>query len=197
MPALRKANAYTRRKACPFTRWSRKKSRSYIKVVPPNKIAKFDCGDSKGNAHGKYPHVMTVYSEGNIQIRNNALESVRQFMNKKLALAFGENQFFLKVVPYPHHIQREHRMLTGAGADRMSTGMQLAFGKSMNKAVLLKKNAPIFIIALASESGMPIVRAELKKIKAKLPGAKRFVYTFVGDKEAKKKADEEAAENRK
>jgi large subunit ribosomal protein L10e len=89
-------------------------------------------------------------------------------LNKKLNEALN-GQYFLKVVPFPHHIQRENKMLTGAGADRMQTGMQLSFGKAIAKAALLKKEAPLFIIAVSTEKGIRVARKALKEIKSKLP----------------------------
>jgi len=38
---------------------------------------------------------------------------------------------------YPHHVVREHPIAYGAGADRISQGMRLSFGKPMRRAVQL------------------------------------------------------------
>jgi large subunit ribosomal protein L10e len=175
MAGLRKANAYSKRKVTPFTRVSKRRQKSFIKVVPPQKIVKFSMGKTTSYRDGKLPHVLTVVSKENVQLRHNALEACRQFVNKKLDKETAGNYMF-EVVPYPHHIQREHRMLTGAGADRMSSGMQLSFGKSMGKAVILKPNDRIFIIALAEKRHVVFARKILRQIKAKLPGQIRVGY---------------------
>jgi len=44
MAPLRKATAYSKKKVLPFTRVSKRKQKSYIKTVPPQKIVKFDMG---------------------------------------------------------------------------------------------------------------------------------------------------------
>jgi len=150
MAALRKANAYSKRHVVPFTRVSKKKNKSYIKVVPPQKIVKFTMGDASAYEQGKFPYELTVISDENVQVRHNSLEACRQYLNKQLDKSFL-GQYYLRIVPFPHHIQRENKMLTGAGADRMQTGMQLSFGKSMGKAAILKKGSKIIIIALANE----------------------------------------------
>ncbi len=41
----------------------------------------------------------------------------------------------MQLVRYPYHIYRENPLASGAGADRMSTGMQKAFGKTVGRAL--------------------------------------------------------------
>jgi large subunit ribosomal protein L10e len=173
MASLRKANAYSKRKVVPNTRVSKKRQKSFVKVVPPQKIVKFEMGKSTLYRKGKLPHVLTVYSTENVQLRHNALEACRQYINKKLEKETG-GQYFFKVVPFPHHIQRENKMLTGAGADRMQTGMQLAFGKSTGKAAILKKDSKLFVIAVPTVKAASFTRKTLKQIKSKLPGQIRI-----------------------
>ncbi len=175
MASLRKANAYSKRKVVPFTRVSKKRQKSFIKVVPPQKIVKFEMGKFDSYRKGKLPHVLKVLSIEKVQLRHNALEACRQYINKKIEKETG-GQYMFKVVPFPHHIQRENKMLTGAGADRMQTGMQLAFGKSMGKAAILKEGSVIFILALPNEKTLAFARSTIKEIKAKLPGKIRVEY---------------------
>ncbi|MEK6894896.1 MAG: 50S ribosomal protein L16 [Nanoarchaeota archaeon] len=177
MVGLRKASAYSKRIVVPFTRTSRKKNRAYIKMVPPQKIVKFTMGDEKLAKAGKLPYHLTVLSEEKIQIRNNALEACRQFVNRLMDENFS-GQYVFKIIPYPHHIQRENKMLTGAGADRMQTGMQLSFGKSVGKAAIVKEGERIFIFELPNPKAVAFSRHLIKQIKAKLPGRIRVVETF-------------------
>ncbi|MFA4952698.1 MAG: 50S ribosomal protein L16 [Candidatus Pacearchaeota archaeon] len=181
MAALRKANAYSKRIVVPYTRISKKKNKSYIKTVPPQKIVKFTMGNENLISQGKLPHTLTVVSEDNVQIRHNALEACRQFVNKKLETELAGNYVF-KVIPFPHHIQRENKMLTGAGADRMQTGMQLSFGKSIGKAAIIKKGSKIFFVAVANEKAVSLAREALKQIKSKLPCRTRIIYQDLSKK---------------
>ncbi len=167
--AVRKASAYSKRKVTPFTRISKKKKKSYIKTVPPQKIVKFSMGNLKAYRAGKLPLVLKVLSTENVQIRHFALEACRQFINKKMDTELSGNYLF-KVVPFPHHIQRENKMLTGAGADRMQTGMQLSYGKSADKAAIVKKGKTIFILALPDKAAMTLARKTIKQVRPKLPG---------------------------
>ncbi len=168
MATLRKANAYSKRKVTPYTRKSKKRTKSFIKAVPAQKIVKFDMGKTKEFQAGKFPYKVVVVSEEPCQIRHNALEACRQYLNKKLDKATNKNYFF-KIVPYPHHVQRENKMLTGAGADRMQTGMQLAFGKSAGKAAIVKKGTKLFIFGISTPKEMNMLRSWVKDINPKLP----------------------------
>jgi len=186
MASLRKANAYSKRHVVPFTRISKKKSKSYIKVVPPQKIVKFTMGDYSGYQKGKFPYELTVISTENVQIRHNSLEACRQYINKQLDKKFL-GQYMLKIVPFPHHVQRENKMLTGAGADRMQTGMQLSFGKSMGKAAIVKAGNSIMIIAVANPKAIVFSRELIQKIRSKLPGKIKVLYQdYTKDSKEKK-----------
>ncbi|MCA9487610.1 MAG: 50S ribosomal protein L16 [Nanoarchaeota archaeon] len=172
---LRKANAYSKRKVTPYTRSSKKRTKAFIKTMPAHKIVKFDMGKTSDFNKGKLPHVLTVVSMEKVQIRNNAMESCRQYINKKLDKELG-GQYYFKIVPFPHHVQRENKMLTGAGADRMQTGMQLSFGKSMNKAAILKKGSKLFVLGLPNEKGLILARKLIRQINSKIPGKIRVEY---------------------
>jgi len=175
MATIRKAYAYSKRSVTPFTRVSKRRQKSFIKVVPPQKIVKFEMGKISPFMQGKLPHVITVVMTEKIQIRHNAFEACRQFLNKKMDRQTA-GQYMFKVVPFPHHIQREHKMLTGAGADRMSSGMQLSFGKSIGKAALLKSGDRLFVFAVSEKRHIPFIRKILKQVKSKLPGSFRADY---------------------
>src|SRR3989338_2942885 len=100
--ALRKASAYSKKKARPFTRISKNKSKAYIKTVPSSKIAKFNMGNEGDYRAGKHPFSVKLRSDENVQVRDNALESARMLLHKDLE----ENvpgQYFINVRVYPHH----------------------------------------------------------------------------------------------
>ena len=152
----------------PYTRVSKQKKLAYIKTVPPQAIVKFTMGSQSLYNQGKFPYKLTMIAEQAGQIRNNALEACRQYINHELEEKYL-NQYLFKVVPYPHHIQRENKMLTGAGADRMSSGMQLSFGKAIGKAALVKPGTAIFFLAFANQKAMILARELLRRIRPKLP----------------------------
>ena len=173
--ALRKAHSYSKKKVGPFTRKSSVKSKAYIKTVPPSVITKYSMGKSDTS---KLKHRLALVSCEKAQIRQNSIEACRQYINRNLEEGFA-GQYFFKILPYPHHIQRENRMITGAGADRMQTGMQLSFGVCMNKAAIIQPEGKIFFIAVSNEKEVKFVREIFRQIKSKLPCKTRVEYELI------------------
>lgn len=168
MAAIRKAGAYSKRYARPYTRKSKKKANNFIKTVPSQKISKFNMGNRKDYDSHKFDTLIRITSTHDVQIRDNALEAVRQYLTRNLEKAIPE-QFYLEVKVHPHHILRENKMLTGAGADRMQTGMSASFGKTVGRAARVKGGQDIFIIALSGEKAIKIARVLIDSCKVKLP----------------------------
>lgn len=179
MAGLRKASAYSKKKITPFTRVSKKRKKSFIKTVPAQKVVKFTMGKMNPKEKDKLPFQLTLVAAEKVQIRHNALEACRQYINKKLDKELSGQYIFI-VVPFPHQIQRENKLLTGAGADRMQTGMQLAYGKSVGKAAIVKDGTPIFTLYLPHEKAVVFTRKLLKQVKAKLPCKTRTLFSKKG-----------------
>lgn len=165
---LRKAACYSRRYALPFTRKSKFKQKAYVKTVPATKLTKMRMGDIEGYKAGKYKIILDIQTKHRVQLRDNALEAVRQFLNRFLVEKVGK-EFYLEVKPYPHHIIRENKMLTGAGADRMQTGMALSFGKSTGRACLMGRGDTIFIIGVTNPKHEAIARELIASSRARMP----------------------------
>jgi len=163
MAGLRKGHCYTTIKRA-YTRKSKFKKKGYIKATPNSKIIRFHMGDTTK----KYDRKLELKTKAAIQIRHNALESVRMLVNRRLHEALGLD-YHLMVKPYPHHALRENKMLTGAGADRMQTGMQRAFGKVIGLAAQLKKNQTIMSVEV-NEKNLDIAMKALKLAPQRLPG---------------------------
>ena len=142
---LRKGHCYSRVKRA-YTRKSKVKSKSYIKTIPTNKVIRYVMGDQKKS----FDFRLNLVAKDPVQIRHNALESCRLVINRKLITRFGSDYLFTLRV-YPHHILRENKMLTGAGADRMQRGMQLSFGQSMGLAAQIKRGQAIFSVDVSKD----------------------------------------------
>ena len=52
--------------------------------------------------------------------------------------------YHLRVKVYPFHVLRENALATGAGADRLSTGMKLAYGKPVGSAARVHEEQTLF-----------------------------------------------------
>ncbi len=183
--ALRKAGAYSKRYARPYTRKSKVRQKSYIKTVPNSRVVKFRMGDLSGYRAGKYPIIIQIKSKEQVQLRDNAIEAVRQFFNRFIPLRIGK-EFYFEVKPYPHHMLRENKMLTGAGADRMQTGMARSYGKTMGRAALVKAGKVIFIFGVKTPKEEAEIRKLIKSAKARLP-CKISVETINKNKPVSKK----------
>lgn len=156
MATLRKAKCY-RNAVRPYTRKSKVKSKSYIKTIPPNRIVRYEMGDPKK----KFKYEVSLVSKEKAQIRHNAIESARQVTNRRLQLKLGLANYFLQIKVFPHHILRENRMLSGARADRLQTGMSHAFGKPMGLAAQIKKGKKIFTLKV-DDNGLIAAKEALK-----------------------------------
>ena len=162
MARLRKFTAY-RGIERPYTRISKYKKLSYIKGRPHLTITRFNHGDQ----NGKFDAIYFLIAQKDVQIRHNALESARQTSNRVLE-AMGKNAYFLRIRKYPFHILRENPLATGAGADRMSTGMKLSFGKPISMAARVFVG-DIIIEARVMKKDASTAKRALKRAGMKLP----------------------------
>tara|TARA_Y100000310_G_C20654072_1_gene801056 strand:+ start:287 stop:811 length:525 start_codon:yes stop_codon:yes gene_type:complete len=174
MATLRKGKCYSKVKRS-YTRRSKYKKRNFIKTAPTNKVIRFDMGELSK----KFPFRVDLVPKQPIQIRHNSLESCRQIINRHLMRLIGTDYYF-KIRVYPHHILRENKTLTGAGADRMQTGMQLSFGTPIGIAAQLKKNQPLFSVKVEEEN-IDKAKTALRKSTPRMPG--KFSINIVEIKE--------------
>jgi large subunit ribosomal protein L10e len=163
MAKLRNANAYRRIKR-PYTRTSKYKKKSFIKGVPGSRIQLFDMG----NLNADYPIKFRLVAMKDINLRHNALEAGRMAATHLLGRQFGKRGFALHIHAFPHHIMRENALATGAGADRMQTGMRNAFGKSVGKSAHVKKGK-VIMTAEVPENGAHFAKEALRKASSKFP----------------------------
>jgi large subunit ribosomal protein L10e len=168
---IRPAKCYRTPKR-PWTRQSRRKpKKGYVKGVPSNKIHKFEMG----NPNKEFSLKGYLISNNDILIRHNALEAARIAANKAMD-KYGEKQeYFMKVLVYPHEVMRENATATGAGADRFQTGMRLAFGRPIGTAAHVHPGQRLMEIR-ADKSVESAVKIALKRASAKFPTTCRMEY---------------------
>ena len=148
----------------PYTRYSRRKPRkSYIKAMPHLYIHVFRTGKKKD-----YSHQVDLVSAQAIQVRDISLEAARQSIIKKIQKVAPDN-FYVWLRVFPHHVIRENKMLSGAGADRLQKGMKKAFGKPTNRAARLQPGTVVFSVYVPERYVEP-VKEILKKASIKLSG---------------------------
>jgi large subunit ribosomal protein L10e len=120
-----------------------------------------------------------------LQIRDAALESARQTSNRVLEGALGKTGYFFQMKCYPHHILRENPLASGAGADRLSTGMAHNYGKPIGIAAQVKKGQAIFTVKTHKEH-ITLARLAMKRASYKLPCSCSIIVEEVKEKPLKK-----------
>lgn len=138
--------------------------REYMGGVPGSKITIFDMG----NSSVEFPVSLSLVATEACQIRHNALEAARIFANRYLVKGVGRKNFHLKIRLYPHHVLRENKLATGAGADRVSSGMRHAFGRAVGTAARVKRGQKMLTVAIEEEN-VDQAKEALRRASYKLP----------------------------
>ena len=89
--------------------------------------------------------------------------------NRLVEKTLGKTAYRFKVRVYPFHILRENPLAAGAGADRMSTGMKMSFGKPIGVAAQIKKGQTVFSMDV-NKQNVDLAKKALKRATYKLPG---------------------------
>jgi large subunit ribosomal protein L10e len=145
MAKLRKGRCYTTLER-PYTRKSKYKALSYVRSAPVCKVTRFDSGSKT-----ELPVKIVLVSKVDVQLRHNCIESARQVVQRILDRSIPGTDYHFKIKAYPHHHLRENPLASGAGADRMSTGMQKSFGKVIGLAARVHKGHEILEISTKPE----------------------------------------------
>jgi large subunit ribosomal protein L10e len=163
MARIRKFCAY-RRLERPYTRRSKFSEKSFVKGNPAMKIVRFDMGNPKKS----FEYTLNLEPKMDIQIRHDAIEAARQTSNRLLERDIGKNDFYMRIMVYPHHVLRENPLAVGAGADRMSTGMKKSFGKPIGLAARVRKGQTVFQLCV-NKAHLENAKKALKRASYKLP----------------------------
>tara|TARA_B100000131_G_scaffold256222_1_gene250927 strand:- start:1989 stop:2423 length:435 start_codon:yes stop_codon:yes gene_type:complete len=125
-------------------------------------------GNRKRAETGGFPVTLQLSADNACQIRDSALEAARQVANSTIRESAGAMGYALRMHTYPHQILRENKQATGAGADRVSQGMRLSFGKNVGTAARVQKGQIVISIKTEPE-GYAAARDALRKAGCKFP----------------------------
>ena len=150
----------------PYTR------REYITGIPGSKIAQFRMGDRNRDTD-EWPVKISLIVEEECQIRNGALEAARLSANRSLIKQLGEGNYAMILRKFPHHVLRENKQATGAGADRVSDGMRLSFGKVVGTAARINRGDRLFT-AWCEVEDAEVVKDALRRAYNKIPSPCRI-----------------------
>ena len=134
--ARKPARMYREIKGQAYTR------REFMGGVPANRIIQYDMGETTGD----FPVQVSLKAKESCQIRHISLESARIAANRLLSKRVGTVNYHLKIRVYPHHVLRENKLATGAGADRVSSGMRHAFGKAVGTAARVNSGQAVMTV---------------------------------------------------
>jgi large subunit ribosomal protein L10e len=154
-----KGQAYTRKK--------------FAKGFPPPKIVKFTMGDTKAN----FEIEAQLIALKRAQIRHSALEAARVATNRVLMDKLI-NDYYMQVLPYPHIILRENKMIFGAHADRLQQGMRRSFGSAIGTAARIEPDQTLIIVRV-NAAAEEAAKESLKRGSAKLPIPCKVVVTKI------------------
>lgn len=143
--------------------------KEYVKGFPPPKIVKFTMGDTKST----FDYEARLIALQRTQIRHVALEATRVATNRVLMDKLI-NDYYMQVLPFPHVILRENKMIFGAHADRLQQGMRRSFGRTVGTAARIEPGQ-VLIIVRVKANAVETAKESLKRGTAKLPIPCRIV----------------------
>ncbi len=155
--ARKPARMYRRLTGQAYTR------REYMGGVPALRINTFDLGTTNGD----FPITINMKVKETCQIRHTAMEAARIAANRVMSKTPGNN-YHLKFRIYPHHVLRENKLATGAGADRVSSGMRNSFGKNIGTAARVHAGQVVLTIRVPA-ANFNSAKLALWKASLKLP----------------------------
>ncbi len=141
-------------------------SKNYIGTAPGLKIRQFNMG----NPTKEFSHILDLCIDDTLQIRDNAVEAMRQTIVRFLLKKLGKDGYFIRIRSYPYHILRENKQAQGAHADRIQKGMSHGFGKPTGRAIRTRPGMKLLSI-LVDEPNIAIAKDSILRVKAKLPCA--------------------------
>jgi len=125
-------------------------------------------GNRKKAEANEFLVTVELKADNPCQVRDSALEAARQVANSTIRNASGVEGYALRMHTYPHQILRENKQATGAGADRVSQGMRLSFGKNVGTAARVQSGQTIMSIKTEPEHYLAAKDA-LRKANCKFP----------------------------
>jgi large subunit ribosomal protein L10e len=147
--------------------------KEFVKGFPQSKITKFTIGDTKT----RFEYEGRLVALEKAQIRHNALEAARVATNRVLMEKLVTN-YLLRILPFPHTILRENKMIFGAHADRLQDGMRRSFGKPIGTAARVRANQTLIVVNVNS-NGLEFAKEALRRGSTKLPIPCRIVVERV------------------
>jgi len=147
----------------------------YLRGVPDPKIAIFDVG--KKSAHtDDFPLCVHLVCGEKQQLGSECMEAGRIVVNKYMFKNTGKDTFHMRIRIHPFHVLRQNKMLSCAGADRLSSGMRHAFGKALGVCARVKIGQIIYSCRAALNKKAHLIEA-LRRASYKFAGRQHIVVS--------------------
>merc|ERR1712232_1440040 len=111
------------------------------------------------------------------QISSEALEACRIAINKHLTNTVGKDGYHIRVRVHPFHVIRANKMLSCAGADRLSSGMRHSYGKPIGVAARVDIGQVLLSVRGKDASEPHIVEA-IRRGKFKFAGRQKILKSL-------------------
>eukprot|EP00941_MAST-03F_sp_MAST-3F-sp1_P002718 g2718.t1 len=154
------------------------KNKPYIKSrfcrgVPDPKIRIYEIG-KKSAGVDTFPFCVHLVSNEREQISSEALEAARITCNKNLSTVLGKENFHMRIRAHPFHVLRMNKMLSCAGADRLSSGMRGSYGKP-GGMVARVRIGQVLLSVRAKDTARDALIDALRRSKMKFPGVQKII----------------------
>lgn len=166
----RPARCYRYQKNKPYI-----KSR-YCRGVPDSKIRIYDVGNKKA-AVDLFPFVAHLVCDEKQQISSEALEAARVAINKHLNKHIGKDGYHIKIRAHPFHVLRANKMLSCAGADRLSSGMRHSYGKPIGVSARVNIGQVLISVRSKDASEEHVIEA-IRRGKFKFAGRQKILKSL-------------------
>merc|ERR1711971_286148 len=114
-----------------------------------------------------FPFVAHLVCDEKQQISSEALEACRIAINKHLTNTVGKDGYHIRVRVHPFHVIRANKMLSCAGADRLSGGMRHSYGKPIGVAARVDIGQVLLSVRGKDASEPHVVEAIRRKVQVR------------------------------
>jgi large subunit ribosomal protein L10e len=166
----RPARCYRYQKNKPYI-----KSR-YCRGVPESKIKIYDVGNKLASVD-LFPFVAHLVCDEKQQISSEALEACRVAINKYLVKYIGREGYHIRMRAHPFHVLRANKMLSCAGADRLSSGMRHSYGKPIGVAARVDIGQILLSVRSKDNNEKHVIEA-IRRGKFKFAGRQKILKSL-------------------
>merc|ERR1712019_77043 len=124
-----------------------------------------------------FPFVAHLVCDEKQQVSSEALEACRVSVNKYLVKMNGKDSYHIRIRAHPFHVLRANKMLSCAGADRLSSGMRHSYGKPIGVAARVDIGQ-ILLSVRAKDAHEKFVVEAIRRGKFKFAGRQKILKSL-------------------